>query len=80
MPIDAMNGCSSVCSAKVAPGGMLRPIAFSRSGLGFSSKATIVPSRSKRKIPICVAVSGSHGWAAIVTSAPCRLWASISSQ
>ena len=41
MPIDAMNGCSSVCRAKVAPGGMLRPISRSRSAFGFSSNATM---------------------------------------
>ena len=32
---------------------------------------TITPSRSKRKMPICVAVSMSTGWAAMVMSAFC---------
>ena len=59
-PIDAMNGCSSVCVAKVAPAGMLRPISFRRSAFGFSSNATIWPPVSKRKIPIWVAVAGIH--------------------
>ena len=75
-----MNGCSSLCGANVAPGGMLRPISCSRGGFGFSSKATMRPSVSKRKMPICVAVSGSTGCAAMVMSAFCALWASTSSQ
>ena len=70
MPIDAMNGCSSLCVANVEPDGMLRPICARRSAFGFSSKATMVPSRSNRKMPICVAVSASTGCAAMVMSAP----------
>ena len=69
MPIDAMNGRSSLCSANVEPAGMLRPISCSRASFGFSSKATMSPSRSKRKMPICVAVSASTGCAAMVMSA-----------
>ena len=36
--------------ASIAPDGMLGPISCSRSGLGFSSNATICPERSKRKM------------------------------
>jgi hypothetical protein len=62
-------------------GGALRDAARdfrSRPAFGFSSKATIFPSRSKRKMPICVAVSASTGWAAMVMSARCCRCASSS--
>ena len=52
----------------------------SRSRFGFSSNATIWPSRSKRKMPICVASSGVTGCAAIVMSARRSMCASTSSR
>ena len=70
-PIDAVNGCASLCWAKVAPSGMLRPISCSLAGVGFSSNATMRPSFAKRKMPICVASSAATGCAAMVMSARC---------
>ena len=58
---------------------MLPPICASRAASGFSSKPTIWPWRSKRKMPIDEASSGVTGFAAIVMSALPSMCASISS-
>ena len=71
MPIEATNGLfAGVVKSVVAPAGRLPPISWSRAADGFSSKPSICPLRSKRKMPMPRASSAVDGWAAIVMSAP----------
>ena len=77
MPIDATNGFSADGARNREPAGTLDPISARRSGFGFSSKPTIWPSASKRKIPIAGASSGVTGCAAIVMSARRSMCSSI---
>ncbi len=55
------KACRSVIEPKVEPVGMLGPIAFKRSALGFSTNSTIRPVRSKRKIPMPEASAADTG-------------------